>query len=277
MGNAPPEHVMDEAEAFDSAEAAVARLAAIYAEGCNLLGEHFERFAAGAKDLEKADPRYPAVWIEVPPGADGERGGLSYGAVPEAGAYSAVLTNPELFHSYYAELLQLLLDNHGGPLWVGISSRQIPLTFALETLTADLRHEQVADLSRHFHMPDLAEIDDNVANGTYRYITGKPKPLALFSAERVDYSLSRLSHYSGTSPRHFQRFVLFTNYQRYVDEFIEFGIGEIERGDTFRAFVEPGNAVHVNSRLSDVPSSGERATKPSQMPAYHLVKDAHMG
>ena len=277
MGNAPPEHVMDEAEAFDSAEAAVARLAAIYAEGCNLLGEHFERFAAGAKDLEKADARYPAVWIEVPPGADGERGGLSYGAVPEAGAYSAVLTNPELFHSYYAEQLQLLLDNHGGPLWVGISSRQIPLTFALETLTADLRHEQVADLSRHFHMPDLAEIDDNVANGTYRYITGKPKPLALFSAERVDYSLSRLSHYSGTSPRHFQRFVLFTNYQRYVDEFIEFGMGEIERGDTFRAFVEPGNAVHVNSRLSDVPSSGERATKPSQMPAYHLVKDGHMG
>ncbi|MEE8172489.1 MAG: hypothetical protein V3T62_06125, partial [Alphaproteobacteria bacterium] len=98
MSKMLPEYVMDEAEAFDGAEAAVAQLAAIYAKGCNLLGEHFERFAGGAENLEKADARYPAVWIDVAPGAERERGGLSYGAVPEAGAYSAVLTNPELFH-----------------------------------------------------------------------------------------------------------------------------------------------------------------------------------
>ena len=277
MSKMLPQHVMDEAEAFDGAEAAVARLAEIYAKGRDFLGRHFERFAGGAENLEKADARYPAIWIEVAPGADHERGGLSYGAVPEAGAYSAVLTNPELFHGYYLEQLQLLLDNHGGPLWVGISRRQIPLTFALETLTADLRHQQVADLGRFFHLPDLAEIDDDMANGIYRHPAGAPKPLSLFSAERVDYSLNRLSHYSGTSPEHFQRFVLFTNYQRYVDEFVEFGIGEIENGDSFRAFVEPGNAVHVNPRLSATPSSGTGAKKPPQMPAYHLVKDGHMG
>ncbi|MBT3170807.1 MAG: AMP nucleosidase [Rhodospirillaceae bacterium] len=277
MAKLPPEQVLSDAEAYDSAEAAVERLKAIYGEGRSLLREHFERFVGGAAHLKKADARYPAVWIEVAPGADRLSGGLSYGAVPEAGTYSAVLTNPELFESYYLEQLQLLLDNHGGPLWVGISQRQIPLTFALENLTADLRQEQVADLARRFNMPDLAEIDDDVANGTYRAEPGAPKPLSLFTAERVDYSLSRLRHYSGTSPDHFQRFVLFTNYQRYVDEFIEFGVGEIENGDTFRAFVEPGNAVHVNQRLSDTPSSGERALKPPQMPAYHLVKDGHMG
>jgi len=88
------EHVMDEAEAFFDAEAAVARLVTIYAEGCELLGEHFELFAAGAKNLEKADARYPAVWIDVAPGRDHARGGLSYGAVPEAGSYCAVITNP---------------------------------------------------------------------------------------------------------------------------------------------------------------------------------------
>ena len=277
MSKMPPEHVMDEAEAFDDAEAAVARLVAIYTEGRDLLGEHFERFAGGTKNLEKADARYPAVWIEVAPGRDHARGGLAYGAVPEAGRYSAVLTNPELFRSYYLEQLQLLLDNHEGPLWVGISRRQIPLTFALETLTADLRQDQVADLSRSFYMPDLAEIDDNIANGIYRQTAGTAKPLSLFSAERVDYSLSRLHHYSGTSPEHFQRFVLFTNYQLYVDEFIEFGTREIENGTTFRAFVEPGNAVHINPRLSEERPSGKRTAKPPQMPAYHLIKDGHMG
>jgi len=76
MSKMPPEHVMDEAEAFDDAEAAVARLVAIYTEGCDLLGEHFERFAGSTKNLEKADARYPAVWIDVAPGRDHARGGL---------------------------------------------------------------------------------------------------------------------------------------------------------------------------------------------------------
>ena len=74
-------------------------------------------------------------------------------------------------------------------------------------------------------MPDLARINDTIANGTFvsrpRWCCGR---LALFDGERVDYSLVRLAHYTGTTRRlFFQRFVLFTNYQRYVDEFIEFG------------------------------------------------------
>ena len=181
MAKFPPEYVMSDAEPFDNAGAAVARLKAIYAAGRGLLREHFNRLVIGAAHLKTACARYPAVWIEVEPGTDR----LS-----------------------------------GGPLWVEISQRQIPLTFALENLTADLREEQVADMARRFNMPDLAEVDDGVANGTYRAQPDMPKPLSLFSAEWVDYSLSRLRHYSGTAPEHFQRFVLFTNYQRYVDEFI---------------------------------------------------------
>ncbi len=48
---------------------------------------------------------------------------------------------------------------------------------------------------------------------------GEPRPLAPFTAQRIDYSLHRLSHYTATSPHHFQNFVLFTNYQFYIDEF----------------------------------------------------------
>jgi len=60
-----------------------------------------------------------------------------------------------------------------------------------------------------------------------------------------------------------------------VDEFIECGRAEVESGDTFRAFVEPGNAVITNPRLTDQPASGERAEKLPQMPAYQLVADGH--
>ena len=116
-----------------------------------------------------------------------------------------------------------------------------------------------------------------MVNDRFRAKAGEPHPLSLLSAERVDYSLSRLRHYTGAQPDHFQRFVLFTNYQRYVDEFVEFGKAEIAGGDTFQAFVEPGNAVTTNPRLTDQPNSGERTKKLPQMPAYHLVADGHMG
>ena len=42
---------------------------------------------------------------------------------------------------------------------------------------------------------------------------GGTGPLAPFTAQRVDYSLARLSHYTATDPCHFQNHILFTNYQ----------------------------------------------------------------
>lgn len=47
------------------------------------------------------------------------------------------------------------------------------------------------------------------------------KKLFLFKAERIDLSLDRLAHYTGTKPEDFQRFILFTNYDMHVDVFKE--------------------------------------------------------
>ena len=126
-------------------------------------------------------------------------------------------------------------------------------------------------------MPELANINDSIANGIHETEAGSAHPLALFSAERVDYSLLRLFHYTGTSPQHFQRFVLFTNYQRYVDEFIEYGLDQVKNGSQYRAFVEPGNVVTPNPNLTDLDPSGEAPRHLPQMPAYHLVSDRHEG
>ncbi len=273
----PPITFMTAARSFNNAPEAVDRLIEIYSDCRSLLKEHFDRFVAGDPSSTKADARYPCIWIDVPSSEKLDLESLSYGSVSDIGNYGVTVTNPELFKSYYLEQIELLLKNHKVPIWIGISNRQLPLTFALENLTIDLRQEQFADMAQRFHMPDLAKIDDDVANGTHRPIEGHPEPLALFTAERVDYSLSRLRHYTGTKPEYFQRFVLFTNYQRYVDEFVEYGRNEIENGNEFRSFVEPGNAVQCNPRLTDVPSSGTVVDKLPQMPAYHLVKDGHMG
>lgn len=45
------------------------------------------------------------------------------------------------------------------------------------------------------------------------------KKLFLFSPERIDISLNRLEHYTGTQPEDFQRYILFTNYDMHVEVF----------------------------------------------------------
>ncbi len=47
------------------------------------------------------------------------------------------------------------------------------------------------------------------------------KKLFLFSPERIDISLNRLEHYTGTQPEDFQRYILFTNYDMHVEVFHE--------------------------------------------------------
>lgn len=45
------------------------------------------------------------------------------------------------------------------------------------------------------------------------------KKLFLFRAERIDLSLDRLQHYTGTPAEDFQRYILFTNYDMHVEVF----------------------------------------------------------
>lgn len=47
------------------------------------------------------------------------------------------------------------------------------------------------------------------------------KKLFLFSPERIEISLNRLEHYTGTNPEDFQRYILFTNYDMHVEVFQE--------------------------------------------------------
>jgi AMP nucleosidase len=118
-------------------------------------------------------------------------------------------------------------------------------------------------------------MDDGIANGTFTPRDGDPMPLSLFTAPRIDYSLHRLRHYTGTSPRAFQNFVLFTNYQFYIDEFVRLGHEEMAKLDSeYIAFIEPGNVVTRRVGLPAQPGDALGAPLPRlpQMPAYHLVR-----
>ena len=131
-----------------------------------------------------------------------------------------------------------------------------------------------------FDLPDLAAMDDGIANGTHVPRPGEPQPLSLFTAPRVDYSLQRLRHYTGTLPDHFQNFVLFTNYQFYIDEFIALGHEAMrDPASDYIAFVEPGNLVTRRAGLAAEPADALGVAPPRlpQMPAYHLLRADRSG
>jgi len=264
-------------EAFTDAGAAVSRVQEIYNTGANTLRARFKRFLAGEDVGAEAPPCYPYVGMVNNRAEGRQSSNLSYGELPGPGAFGTTLTRPDLFPTYYLEQLQLLLANHDQPIWVGESFHPIPLIFVIEEATADLTAERVQELRRQFAMPDLSGINDAVANGTYVTPPGQPQPLALFDAERVDYSLVRLAHYTATAPQHFQRFVLFTNYQRYVDEFVEYAHSQVAGGADYTALVEPGNVVTPNPRFSSDGALGQAPQHLPQMPAYHLTRDDRQG
>jgi AMP nucleosidase len=280
-------------QSFSDAASALARAREIYEAGTACLREALQRFVAG-EDLGPVRACYPFVRLRtdtVARAATPTPSRLAYGFVAGPGVYETTLTRPDLFGDYYLEQFQLLLDNHGQALEVGSSTQPIPLHFSLsehEHVEGSLSAERRLLMRDVFDLPDLAAMDDGIANGTHRSAPGAPEPLALFTAPRVDYSLHRLRHYTGCSPEHFQNFVLFTNYQFYIDEFCRLGQGLMQRApdpaapdehDDCIAFVEPGNLVtrRVGLAAEDIDALGQALPRLPQMPAYHLIRRDRSG
>lgn len=266
------------------ADSAFAQVRTIYAQQINHLREAMQRFVGGEDMPGRVRACYPYVRLQtesVVPQAVLENSGLSYGFVASAGRYETTLTRPDLYENYYREQFRLLLQNHGVQLEVGTSHEPMPIHFSfaendhIEGTLTPQRRMMMRDL---FDLPDLSAMDDGIANGTWRH--GDVEPLSLFTASRVDYSLHRLRHYTGSAPEWFQNFVLFTNYQFYIDEFVKLGHEEMSRPDSeYVAFVEPGNVVtrRVGLQPHAMDAYGAPPPRLPQMPAYHLIRPGHGG
>jgi AMP nucleosidase len=266
---------------FDEAQAALAYVRTIYDQQVQFLTERFQEFSADAEFALRQRAFYPYVQITTSTLARLDSR-LSFGFVRAPGVYRASLTQPELFGDYYEEQFAALIRNHGVPLEVGLSNRPIPIHFALGGnlhLEARLNPDRAALLGDVFDLPDLAELDDAIPNGAYFAPDAERQPLALFTAPRVDLSIQRLKHYTATDAEHFQRFVLFTNYQFYIDEFVKLGRRMMSDGASadYVAFVEPGNVTTVNAALGQpAEAGGQKPARSPQMPAFHLKRaDGH--
>ncbi|MDP7143440.1 MAG: AMP nucleosidase [Alphaproteobacteria bacterium] len=275
------------AQTFRDPHAAIDEIIRLYDESVTSLVTQFEEYAAGTEFKARVRAFYPYVRIDVNAAARTDSR-LSYGFVPKPGIYETTVTRPgDIFYHYLKEQIRLLLMNHDCGIEVGLSDTPIPLHFALGEdyhLEESLSPEQIDRLPDLFDQPHLDHLDDRVPNCRFVPKDGEASPLALFDGPRTDFSLMRLKHYTGTYSKHFQNYVIFTNYQFYIDEFIK--IGHDLMTDTpdkalkplqkdYTAFVEPGNKVTVNRNIEDNDEKAQEGVSLSrmpQMPAYHLKR-----
>ncbi len=258
------------AVSFTDPVAAVAHLEKLYAQATQFLGKAFAAAVAQGKPTARLRAYYPEIRLTVV-SHDKIDSRLSFGHVAHPGTYATTVTRPDLFRNYLIQQLTLLMDNHAVPVQIGLSDTPIPLHFAVAgnpDLSVPHQGELDFTLRDVFDVPDLSTTNDDIVNGQRSHNADGSQPLAPFTAQRVDYSLSRLSHYTATDPIHFQNYVLFTNYQFYVDEFEFMARAALSNSSLgYTAFVAGGNATITTGDGVLTPSA-----KTPQMPTYHLKR-----
>ncbi|WP_339768635.1 AMP nucleosidase [uncultured Pseudosulfitobacter sp.] len=254
---------------FTDATEAVDYLQELYTAATTFLRAQFlDAMSDGAPDA-RVRAFYPEVRVTTLSYAQIDTR-LSFGHVSTPGTYATTITRPDLFRNYLIQQIGLLIEHHGQPVHIGASDTPIPVHFAVGSDAAIQVPQQGAasfTLRDVFDVPDLSTTSDDIVNGTFTPSDGVG-PLAPFTAQRIDYSLARLAHYTATDPEHFQNFVLFTNYQFYVSEFEAFARAQLDDPDSgYTAFVSTGNAVIT---AGDQPLT--EPVKMPQMPTYHLKR-----
>ena len=224
-----------------------------------------ERRAGGAF----AYPELRLTWsAEAPP----PRLSRAYARLSRAGLYTTTLTRPDLYRTYLLEQLTLLEQDYGATFEVGRSRQEIPYPYVLDGADGlDLQGAVAAELGRWLPSTELAHIGDAAADGVWAMNPSGERPLSLFDALRTDFSLQRLRHYTGTPVEHVQSFVLFTNYHRYVDEFVRWGCARLAEGGPYQALSCAGGVTVTPETADPERAVMDSAWRKHQMPAYHLI------
>lgn len=214
-----------------------------------------------------AYPELRVSWFGERPAHPATR---AYARLSRPGIYATTITRPELFRPYLTEQLRLLEEDYGATFEVRPSQQEIPFPYVLDGSDVSLDPSNTAAIARHFPTTDLAHIGDEISDGLFD--VAEDFPLAQFDGLRTDFSLARLRHYTGTPVEHVQSYILFTNYNRYVDEFVRWALAQLRDPDSpYDSLSTPGGVIVTRDTPDPEAAIAESAWKKHQMPAYHLT------
>lgn len=265
-----------------SAEEAVERLALLYEQATSALNAALKGYLQDRRVPDAAARRqfrYPQLRLEYRGEPSAASPARAYAKVQVPGVYTLTVTQPRDFRHYLLDQLRPLMADFDVQVQVGPSEQYIPYPYVVQQ-GDELAGSGVtaAELARVFPSTDLSAASDANADGLLDWASLTDFPLALFDAARVDFSLRRLVHYTGSDWRCVQPWILLTNYHRYVDQFIQHGLQQLREDSRFNCLVLPGN-VRLDKDIDEEDAQAIIASVPwhrYQMPAYHLLaEDGH--
>jgi AMP nucleosidase len=234
-------------ERVTTPDEAIDRLVRLYDEATQALRGAVERFLKNGEPpsaATRARFRYPELRLTYTPGGPALPSPRAFAKFSEAGVYATTVTQPAEFRGYLSEQLEPLVSEYRATIDVGVGAQEIPYPYVIES-------------------------GDELMRGGADAVA-----LALFDAPRVDYSLRRLVHYTGSDWRAMQPWVLLTNYHRYVDQFVQWGLKQLHAGAGVAKVILPGDVVISASMSPDEAEARVAAVAwhRFQMPAYHCVR-----
>ncbi|MEN2785401.1 AMP nucleosidase [Sphingomonas qilianensis] len=264
----------------------VAQLDTLYRASVKRLQAALTAYIADGTTPDPASRRdgsfaYPEIRLSYRGGSDRPAPMRSFGRLVTEGEYRISVTKPAIFADYLTEQLTLLMEDYDVEVQAVAGRQEIPFPYVIDPGHAlSLDEISAADLARFFPATELAHIGDEIADGLW-VASDDTRPLALFDGLRTDFSLARLRHYMGTPAEHTQRFILFTNYHRYVDEFVRWGASQLAPAadGTPSRFTGLSGAGGIMIRHGDDADKivSDSAWRRHQMPAYHLMADDRTG
>ena len=261
--------------------AALDRLETLYTQSVANLRDAVRHFLATGERAE-AEARagglfsYPLLkvsWFGDRPANLATR---AYARISRQGVYSTTITRPDLFRPYLLEQLSLLEQDYGATFEVTPSEQEIPFPYVLDGSDVVLDPSQTAAIARWFPTTDLAHIGDEISDGLFD--PAEDFPLSQFDGLRTDFSLARLRHYTGTPVEDVQSYILFTNYNRYVDDFVRWACEQLrDPASPYQTLSCAGGVVITRDTPDPETAVMDAAWKKHQMPAYHLTAPGHTG
>lgn len=261
----------------------VDRLEDEYRRSVEALRSALKSFLAGGPPPDPEKRRsgayaYPELRLTWSPGKPYPRISRAFARIGQPGRYAITVTRPAFYRDYLIEQLSLLQQDFDVEIEVGRSTQEIPFPYVLDgARDLALADVNAAEIARHFPSTELAHIGDEIADGTFVTAEDGSRPLALFDGLRTDFSLARLAHYTGAPAEHTQQYVLFTNYHRYVDEFVRWGCEQLKTGDRYTGLSAAGQVLVTRDTPDPEAAVAAGAWRKHQMPAYHLMAEGRMG
>jgi AMP nucleosidase len=259
-------------------ETAVDALIALHQESTKALKTCLDRYFATQEPPTPSERRlfcYPELIVHYE--AQGVQPSIprAYAKFQGPGTYITTVTQPAHFRRYLEEQLRFLVRDYGASIEVARSEQEIPYPYVLDK-GDDLGRDGItaAELAVHFPVPRLAQVGDEIADGEWDHRPGQAFPLSLFDAVRVDYSLKRLQHYTGTHWNQVQPWILLTNYHRYVDQFVRWGRQQLAETSPYHSLHLPGGTT-ITRGMSQAEADAAVENAPwhrFQMPGYHLTR-----